>query len=61
MRQPDRSAKFATEPVIGPIDFDRCGDITGPFRLWRIEHGSVTTIGQMTAKDVSNIQAELNK
>ena len=23
--------------VIGPIEFDKNGDITGPFRLWRIK------------------------
>ena len=49
------------EGVIGPIDFDQCGDITGPFRLWRIEHGTVTTIGQMSAEEVSKIQASLTK
>ena len=25
------------EGVIGPVSFDQYGDITGPFRLWRIE------------------------
>ena len=28
--------------VIGPVQFDRYGDITGPFRLWRIQDGQVT-------------------
>ena len=27
------------EGVIGPITFDQYGDITGPFRLWRIKDG----------------------
>ena len=27
--------------VIGPVQFDRFGDITGPFRLWRIQNGEV--------------------
>ena len=33
------------EGVIGPITFDEYGDITGPFRLWRIKDGEVTTVG----------------
>ena len=49
------------EGVIGPINFDTCGDITGPFRLWRIQNGVVTTIGQMSAEDVSKIQSALTK
>src|SRR5215216_3441465 len=36
------------EGVIGPISFDEFGDITGPFRLWRIQNGEVTTVGEMT-------------
>ena len=31
--------------VIGPVQFDAYGDITGPFRLWRIQKGEVTTTG----------------
>ena len=47
------------EGVIGPVSFDQFGDITGPFRLWRIQNGEVTTIGEMTADEVSSIKAEL--
>jgi branched-chain amino acid transport system substrate-binding protein len=49
------------EGVIGPIDFDKCGDITGPFRLWRIQDGTVKTIGEMSAEDVTQVQAALAK
>jgi ABC-type branched-subunit amino acid transport system substrate-binding protein len=49
------------EGVIGPINFDQCGDITGPFRLWRIQNGTVTTVGEMSADDVNKIKAELSK
>jgi branched-chain amino acid transport system substrate-binding protein len=45
--------------VIGAVDFDRNGDITGPFRLWRIQNGEVTTTGQMSAEDVQALQARL--
>jgi hypothetical protein len=31
--------------VIGPVQFDRFGDITGPFRLWRMQDGQVATTG----------------
>jgi branched-chain amino acid transport system substrate-binding protein len=45
--------------VIGAVDFDRNGDIVGPFRLWRIQNGEVTTTGQMSAEDVRAVQARL--
>nr|WP_306886282.1 ABC transporter substrate-binding protein [Amorphus orientalis] len=47
------------EGVIGPVTFDQYGDITGPFRLWRIEDGEVVTTGQMTAAEVTKIKADL--
>ncbi len=47
------------EGVIGPIDFDKVGDITGPFRLWQIQDGKVTTIGEMTTEDVNAIKAQV--
>lgn len=49
------------EGVIGPIDFDACGDITGPFRLWRIQDGAVQTVGEMSAEDVARIKAKLGQ
>lgn len=45
--------------VIGPVQFDQYGDITGPFRLWRIQNGQVTTQGEMSAADVDAIKAQL--
>ena len=47
--------------VIGAVQFDRNGDITGPFRTWRINNGEVTTVGQMTTEDVQALQARLPK
>jgi branched-chain amino acid transport system substrate-binding protein len=49
------------EGVIGPVSFDQYGDITGPFRLWKISDGTVTTIGQMAAEEVSDIKSSLTK
>jgi ABC-type branched-subunit amino acid transport system substrate-binding protein len=49
------------EGVIGPVSFDEYGDITGPFRLWRIQKGEVTTVGEMTTADVDAIKAKLGK
>jgi branched-chain amino acid transport system substrate-binding protein len=46
------------EGVIGPVSFDQNGDITGPFRLWRIQNGEVTTIGQMSVEDVNAVRAK---
>ncbi len=45
--------------VIGPVQFDRYGDITGPFRLWRIRDGQVTTVGELSAADVDQLKAKL--
>jgi branched-chain amino acid transport system substrate-binding protein len=47
------------EGVIGPITFDEFGDITGPFRLWRIKDGAVTTVGTMSTADVNAIKAKI--
>ncbi|WP_119304355.1 ABC transporter substrate-binding protein [Dongia deserti] len=51
--------KIRYEGVIGPIAFDQYGDITGPFRLWRIKDGEVTTVGEMSAEEVGKIKAGL--
>ena len=47
------------EGVIGPVNFDAYGDISGPFRLWQIVDGKVTTIGEMTTADVDKVKAEV--
>jgi len=47
------------EGVIGPVQFDEYGDITGPFRLWRIKDGEVTTVGEMSTADVAAIKAKI--
>jgi ABC-type branched-subunit amino acid transport system substrate-binding protein len=47
--------------VIGPVQFDKYGDIAGPFRTWRILNGEVTTVGQISTEDVQAIQARLPK
>lgn len=47
--------------VIGPVQFDKVGDIVGPFRTWRIGNGEVVTVGQMSMEDVMAVQARLPK
>lgn len=47
------------EGVIGPVSFDEFGDISGPFRLWRIQDGEVVTTGQMNAEAVDKLKAEI--
>jgi branched-chain amino acid transport system substrate-binding protein len=47
--------------VIGPVQFDKYGDIAGPFRTWKISNGQVMTVGQISAEDVQAIQARLPK
>jgi ABC-type branched-subunit amino acid transport system substrate-binding protein len=45
--------------VIGPVQFDQYGDITGPFRLWRLQGGQVVTTGELSTADVDAIKARL--
>jgi len=45
--------------VIGAVQFDKNGDIVGPFRTWRITNGEVATVGQMSVDEVQAIQAKL--
>ena len=45
--------------VIGPVAFDKNGDIVGPFRTWRIANGEITTINQMSMEDVQAVQQRL--
>ena len=45
--------------VIGAVQFDKVGDIVGPFRTWKIVNGEVTTVGQMSAEEVQAVQARL--
>jgi ABC-type branched-subunit amino acid transport system substrate-binding protein len=45
--------------VIGPVEFDQNGDITGPFRKWRITNGEIVTVGQMTIEEVQAVQRQL--
>jgi branched-chain amino acid transport system substrate-binding protein len=45
--------------VIGAVEFDTNGDITGPFRKWRIQNGEITTVGQMTVEEVQAVQRQL--
>ncbi|MGK7869498.1 ABC transporter substrate-binding protein [Falsiroseomonas sp. E2-1-a20] len=45
--------------VIGAVEFDGNGDITGPFRKWRIQNGEITTVGQMTVEEVQAVQRQL--
>jgi branched-chain amino acid transport system substrate-binding protein len=47
------------EGVIGPIEFDKYGDITGPFRLWKITDGKVETTGEMTTDQVNALKAKI--
>ena len=49
------------EGVIGPVSFDKYGDITGPFRLWKIVDGKVTTTGEMSTDDVNQLIAKVSK
>jgi len=49
------------EGVIGPVSFDAYGDITGPFRLWRITDGAVTTVGEMSVDEVNALVTRLGR
>ena len=47
------------EGVIGPVSFDAYGDITGPFRLWKITDGTVVTTGEMSTDAVNALKAKI--
>ncbi|HUZ65554.1 MAG TPA: ABC transporter substrate-binding protein [Acetobacteraceae bacterium] len=47
--------------VIGPVSFDKYGDIAGPFREWRIKGGKVVTTGQLTTAAINRIEAKLGQ
>ena len=47
------------EGVIGPVNFYQYGDIAGPFRLWQIVDGKVTTVGELTIDDVEAVKAQV--
>ncbi|TWB58457.1 branched-chain amino acid transport system substrate-binding protein [Rhizobium sp. ERR 922] len=47
------------EGVIGPVSFDQYGDITGPFRLWKIADGKVVTDGELKMEDVSALKGKI--
>ncbi len=47
------------EGVIGPVGFDRYGDITGPFRLWKVADGKIATTGEMGIAEVTALKAKL--
>jgi len=48
------------EGVIGPLSFDEHGDVTDPFRLWKITDGQVTTVGEMTKEEVDQQKAQIH-
>jgi ABC-type branched-subunit amino acid transport system substrate-binding protein len=47
--------------VIGAVQFDKNGDITGPFRLWRIQKGEVVTTGDVPTDKVDELISKVNK
>ena len=47
--------------VIGAVQFDKNGDITGPFRLWRIQNGQVTTTGETSREQVDQLIKQVSK
>jgi len=47
------------EGVIGPVEVDGYGDISGPFRLWQIQNGIVTTHGMLAAETVASLRQRM--
>ena len=52
--------KIRYEGVIGPVRFDQYGDITGPFRLWKITDGKVETTGEMSTEAVNELKTKVD-
>ena len=53
--------KIRYEGVIGPVVFDQYGDITGPFRLWKITDGEVVTSGTMSPEEVAQVKSAISE
>ncbi|NDV48948.1 MULTISPECIES: ABC transporter substrate-binding protein [unclassified Salipiger] len=53
--------KIRYEGVIGPVVFDEYGDITGPFRLWKITDGEVVTSGTMSPEEVAQVKSAISE
>ncbi|HXP75890.1 MAG TPA: ABC transporter substrate-binding protein [Stellaceae bacterium] len=47
--------------VIGAVQFDKNGDITGPFRLWRIQNGMVTATGEVSRPKMDGLIKQVSK
>jgi branched-chain amino acid transport system substrate-binding protein len=47
--------------VIGAVQFDANGDITGPFRLWQIKDGKVETTGEVSTAEVDALIGQISK
>jgi branched-chain amino acid transport system substrate-binding protein len=45
--------------VIGPIEFDANGDITGPFEIWQIKDGKVVNTGEISTAEVDALKAKI--
>jgi branched-chain amino acid transport system substrate-binding protein len=45
--------------VIGPIQFDANGDITGPFQEWSIKDGKVVNTGEISTAEVDALKAKI--
>ena len=45
--------------VIGPISFDKVGDITGPFAKWKIAGGTIVSTGQVSTAAVTKLVQRL--
>lgn len=47
--------------VIGPIAFDKVGDITGPFAEWKIDNGKIVDTKQVSTDEVTKLIDRLGK
>ncbi|KAB7619357.1 amino acid ABC transporter substrate-binding protein, partial [Verminephrobacter sp. Larva24] len=43
--------------LIGPVQFDKHGDITGPFIKWQIVDGKVKNLGEVPVGQIDSLKA----
>jgi len=43
--------------LIGRVQFDEYGDITGPFNKWRVNQGAIDVFGEISVADIDKIKA----
>jgi len=45
--------------TVGPLTFDKYGDVTGPMAIWTVKGGKVTNVRNMSVEEIDKIAAKI--